>query len=131
MSVPLERFAYDFIVLRLVPHVHRYTSADIGVVLHARTAGFLDARTLLDSERIEALAPNADATLIVRYIETLEAVARGEAGGGALALLPPSERFHWLAAPRSDLLQSSPIHGGLTLDPARTLTELYSFYVDG
>lgn len=126
-----ERFAYDFVVLRLVPHVHRYTSADIGVVLHARTAGFLGARTLLDSTRLEALVPDGDVTLIARYIETLEAVARGESGGGELALLPPSERFHWLAAPRSDLLQSSPIHGGLTFDPERTLEELYTFYVDG
>ena len=121
--------AYDFAVLRLVPHVHLYGSADVGVVLHSREREFLDAIVLDDEDAIRAIAPDSDAPLICRYLRTLRGVARGEESAGELALLPASERFHWLSAPRSDLLQCSPIHGGRTRDPATTLRELYREYV--
>ena len=127
----MTRVSYDFVVLRLVPHVHRYGAAEVGVILHARTADYLDARVISDPERLSGLAPDADPERISRYLETLAAIARGDAEGGQIALLPPSERFHWLAAPRSDVLQSSPIHGGLTNDPAATLEELFALHTGG
>lgn len=129
MTPDERRVAYDFVVLRLVPHVHRYTSIDVGVVLHARTEDYLDARVIDDRERLLSIAPGVDAGRVVDYLNSLAAVARGEESGGRLALLPPSERFHWLTAPRSDLLQCSPIHGGLTDDPASTLRALFEDYV--
>ena len=53
------------------------------------------------------------------------AIADGDASAGEIALLSPPERFYWLTAPRSDVIQASPVHSGLTLDPARTLRELF------
>lgn len=121
--------AYDFAVLRLVPHVHLYGSANVGVVLHSREREFLGALVLDDEASLETLAPDADAALLSKYLRTLAGVARGEPEAGPMALLPASERFHWLSAPRSDLLQCSPIHGGRTQDPADTLRELFEQYV--
>ncbi len=129
-SSDVASIAYDFVVVRLVPHVHRYGATEVGVILHARTAGFLDARMQVDPSQLQLVLPEGDPARIARYLETLTAIARGEPEGGELALLPPSERFHWLAAPRSDIIQCSPIHGGLSRDPARTLNELFEIHAN-
>jgi hypothetical protein len=121
--------AYDFAVLRLVPHVHLYGSANVGVILHSREREFLGALVLDDERSLKALAPDADAPLLSSYLRTLQGVAEGRPDAGPLARLPASERFHWLSAPRSDLLQCSPIHGGRTKDPIETLHELFQQYV--
>ena len=123
--------AYDFAVLRAVPHVHLGAFVPVGVVLHARTAGSLGMRTLTGLDVLKARVPDVDHELLARYLASCCAVAAGDPGAGPVALAPPSERFHWLTAPRSDVLQSSPVHAGLTDDPARALDELFATYVAG
>jgi Protein of unknown function (DUF3037) len=122
-------FVYDFAVFRAVPHVHLGTFVPVGVVLHARTAGFLGMRAVTDPVDLRARVPDVDHELLARYLRSCCAVAAGEPDGGPVALAPPSERFHWLTAPRSDVLQSSPVHGGLAEDPARALDDLFAQYV--
>ncbi|MEZ4416731.1 MAG: DUF3037 domain-containing protein [Gemmatimonadota bacterium] len=119
---------YDFAVVCVVPHVHLYGSSAVGVVLHARQAEFIDARVTTDPTQLAARIGGGDATRLSRYLESYRAVARGEVGS-PLALLPPSERFHWLTAPRSDLIQCSPVHSGRSQDPATTLEALFRQYV--
>jgi hypothetical protein len=126
-----ERIAYDFAVLRAVPHVHLGAFVPVGVVVHARTAGFLGMRTLTDPAEIAARVPDVDHELLARYLRACCAVAAGDPTAGPVALAPASERFHWLTAPRSDVLQSSPVHAGLADDPARALDELFVAYVLG
>ena len=121
--------AYDFAVLRAVPHVHLGAFVPVGVVLHARTAGYLGMRTLTGLDVLKARVPDVDHELLARYLAACCAVAAGDPTAGPVALAPPSERFHWLTAPRSDVLQSSPVHAGLTDDPARALDELFATYV--
>jgi hypothetical protein len=121
--------SYDFAVLRVVPHVHLGEFMPVGVVVHARTAGFLGLRVLTDRATLRALAPGVDAELLERYLRSCRAIAGGDPSAGPIALAPPSERFHWLTAPRSDVIQSSPIHCGLTKDPALVLEELFEQYV--
>lgn len=125
MSAPGKLIPYNFAILRLVPHVHLGAFINIGVVLHARTAEFLGLRTV-DETRARAVAGIVDGDLLVRYLATLDGICRGDASAGPIALLPPSERFHWLCAPRSDVLQSSPVHSGLAADPQEALERLFA-----
>ena len=124
-----SQIAYDFAVLRAVPHPHIGAFVPVGVVLHARTAEFLGMRVLIDAERLRARVPFADAELLARYLRACLAISEGNASAGPVALTSPSERFHWLTSPRSDVIQSSPVHEGVCTDPVATLEELYATYV--
>jgi hypothetical protein len=122
---------YDFAVLRAVPHVHLGAFVPVGVVVHARTANFLGIRALTEPTELAARVPDVDHELLARYLRSCCAVAAGDPAGGPVALAPPSERFHWLTAPRSDVLQSSAVHAGLAEDPAHALEALFAEYVLG
>jgi hypothetical protein len=119
------RISYDFAVLRVVPHPHLEWWAPVGVVVHARTADFLGARALDDVERLGERVPDLDGELLLRYLRAWVGIAEGREDAGPVALLPASERFHWLTCPRSDVLQSSGVHGGVCDDPARVLESLW------
>ena len=121
--------AYNFAVIRAVPHPYLGAFVNVGVVLHVRTAGFLQARVQSDPEALRRLVPGADAEMLARYLDACRAICEGDPAAGPVALAPTSERFHWLTSPRSDVIQSSPVHEGLCLDPARTLDELYETFV--
>jgi hypothetical protein len=123
--------SYDYAVLRVVPHVYVGAFAPIGVMVHARTAEYLAIRTLDDSVLLRTRAAGVDPELLTRYLRVYRAVCEGDASAGPVALAPTSERFHWLTAPRSDVLQSSPVHEGLTADPRAALDELYVRFVEG
>jgi hypothetical protein len=120
---------YDFAVLRVVPHVHLGTFVPVGVVLHARTEQFLDMRVITERDALARLAPDVDVELLARYLQSARAICAGDERAGPIALVPPSERFHWLTAPRSDVIQSSPVHEGVCEDPARALDDLFAAYV--
>lgn len=120
---------YDFAVICVVPHVHLYGSSAVGVILHARTAEFLDVAVLSEPADLVRVARREGEVRLARYLSAYRAMARGEEGAGPLAHLPPSERFHWLTAPRSDQIQCSPVHSGRTRDPAETLRTLFTEYV--
>ena len=120
---------YSYAVVRVVPRVERGECINVGVILFAPEARYLAARLELDPARLRALAPAADVALVERHLETLAAICEGRPEGGPVAALPPSERFHWLTAPRSTVIQTSPVHGGVTTDPAATLEELLAAFV--
>jgi hypothetical protein len=125
-----EQIDYDFAVLRVVPRVHLGAFVNVGVVLHARTAEFLALRVLTDVTALRARLPGMDVELLARYLRSSEAICAGDAAAGPVALAPPSERFHWLTAPRSDVIQSSPVHEGVCSDLSRELDRLYRAYVE-
>lgn len=118
------REAFQYLVLRVVPRVEREEFLNAGVVLFSRRHRFLAALTALDETRLAALAPGCDPARVRAHLQALERVAAGDAGGGPVARLEPSERFHWLAAPSSTVIQPSPVHTGLTADPAAELDHL-------
>ena len=125
------RYPYSFALLRVVPHPHTGAFRDVGVVLQSRPAEFIGLLAITDEERLRALAPDADIELLARYLRSCRAIAEGEESAGEIALLSAPERFHWLTAPRSDVIQASPVHSGLTDDPARTLRELFAAHTSG
>jgi hypothetical protein len=122
--------SYDYAVLRVVPHVYLGTFVPVGVMVHARTADFLAMRVLSDESRLRERVKALDVDLLVRYLKSCQLVCDGDASAGPVALAPPSERFHWLTAPRSDVIQSSPVHSGMTEDPRTALDELYARFVE-
>jgi hypothetical protein len=127
MSAP--RVDYDFAVLRVVPRVHLGAFVNVGVVVHARTLEFLALRVVTDERLLAEHVPGVDADLLARYLRSCEAICAGDAAAGPMALAPPSERFHWLTAPRSDVLQSSPVHEGIAENPRDALDRLFDEYV--
>jgi hypothetical protein len=116
---------YHFAILRVVPHVHLGAFANVGVILHARTTEFLGMRCVSEPTRLARLADGIDQELLLRYLRRFEEICGGDPAGGPVALLPPSERFHWLTAPRSDVLQPSPIHEGVCADPSAALDKIF------
>jgi hypothetical protein len=116
---------FQYAIVRVVPRVERGEALNAGVVLFCRRLRFLAARTELDEGALRALAPGCDAQGIRTQLATIERVAAGDPAGGAIAALEPSERFHWLTAPASTIVQPSAVHTGLTEDPQAELDRLF------
>ncbi len=117
-----EPFAYA--LLRVVPDAERGENLNVGVVLFCRRGRYLAAQTHLDGARLHALAPTLDTTAVAEHLTMLERIAAGDPAGGPVALQEPSERFHWLVAPASTIVQPSAVHTGLTDDAAATHARL-------
>jgi hypothetical protein len=117
---------FQYAVLRVVPDLERGEFLNAGVVVFARTLGFLAARVGLDRDRLTALNPSVDAEPVAERLATLERIAAGDSHAGPIAGLEPSERFNWLVAPASTVVQPSPVHTGLCDDPERMLEHLFA-----
>jgi hypothetical protein len=121
--------SYDFAVLRAVPHPHIGAFVPVGVVLHARTLDYLGMRAITDVDTLREMVRDGDTDLLARYLRACRAICEGDESAGPVALTPPSERFHWLTAPRSDVIQASPIHEGVCSDPEREIEALFRAYI--
>ena len=117
---------YDYAVIRIVPDVARGEFLNTGVVLFAKSQDALLARIELDEDRLAAFAPAADATAIRAHLDSIERICAGGEGAGPHAGLTASERFHWLTAPRSTVIQLSPVHSGICEDPAVEADRLFA-----
>ena len=124
------RSPFSYAILRVVPRIERGERFNAGVVLFCRQRGFLGAKVELDERRLAALAPGASPDDVRAHLEALVRLAAGDPGGGAIAALPPSERFGWLVAPSSTIIQPSEVHTGLTEDPQATLDALFRELVE-
>jgi hypothetical protein len=120
---------FQYAVIKVVPRVERGECLNAGLVLFCRPLRFLGARTQLDDAVLAALAPGCDAADVRAQLDTLVAVAEGRPEGGRVSAFDQSERFHWLTAPASTIVQPSPVHTGLTADPARELDHLFEALV--
>jgi hypothetical protein len=118
--------AFSYAILRVIPSVERGEGLNAGVVLFCRQLDFLAARIALDERRLSALAPDFSAEIVRPHLQAIVRVAAGDPTAGPIAALPPSERFGWLVAPASTIIQPSPVHTGLCENPARTLDELFA-----
>jgi len=122
--------AYNFAVLRVVPHPYTGQFVPVGIVLHARTEEFIALRTLTEPDALRQRVGDVDVELLVRYLRSAQGIVEGDVRCGPVALAPPSERFHWITAPRSDVVQCSAVHEGITHSPAQALDELFERYVE-
>jgi hypothetical protein len=108
-----ETASFDYAILRVVPRVERQEFINAGIVLFCREKRYLDARIHVDEARLRALWPAADLELIRQHLEAVPVICAGDPSGGPIARLSQSERFQWLIAPRSTILQPSPVHTGV------------------
>ena len=116
---------FEYAVLRVVPRVEREEFLNVGVVLYCRGLGFLAVRWLLPEVRLHAFAPDLDQQEVAARLVAFERICQGRPAGGVIGQLPVAERFRWLTATRSTVLQCSPLHPGRTADAAATLATLF------
>ena len=128
MPAPPEtraRLPFEYAVVRVVPRVERGEAFNAGVVLMCRAGRYLGARTELDEAVLAALAEDYDPEIVRDHLALVDRIAAGDRDAGPIAAMPAPERFHWLVSPSSTIIQPSPVHTGLTADPAATLEHLF------
>ena len=120
-----ERCPFDYAVVRVVPRVERGEFVNAGVIVSCPSQQYLKARVELDAERLAALDPGFDRETVGRHLAAILRICEGGAGAGPIGLLPQRARFHWLVAPRSTIIQTSPVHTGFCEDGDRMLEHLF------
>ena len=123
------RCPYDYAIVRVVPRVERQEFINAGVILSCQTKDFLEARIELDVKRLRALAPDVDLQMVRDNLESIPLICLGGPQAGAIGMLSQRERFHWLVAPRSTIIQTSAVHTGRSADPKAALEHLLSTMV--
>jgi hypothetical protein len=119
------RSQFQYAIVRVVPRVERGEFVNAGVIVLSRPQRFLGAKVGLDEERLRAIAPDADPATILPHLAAIERIAAGDPSAGPIAGLTQAERFHWLVAPSSTVIQSSEVHTGLCDDAAAELEHLF------
>jgi hypothetical protein len=119
------RSPFSYAIIRVVPRVERGERLNAGVVLFSRPRKYLAAKVGVDAERLRALAPDLDPTAVCAHLAAIERIAAGDPAAGPIATMEQSERFGWIVAPSSTMIQPSRVHTGLTDDPAGMLERLY------
>lgn len=119
------RCSFEYAVVRVVPHVEREEFINAGVILFCDARDYLAARIGLDEGRLRALAPEADAAFVRLHLEAVRRICEGGPGAGPIGRLPLRERWRWLVAPRSTILQTSAPHPGLAEAPEESLERLF------
>jgi hypothetical protein len=117
--------SFDYAVIRVVPRVERQEHVNAGVLLFCLEKDFLQARVEVNEPRLRTLWPDTDVELVRQHLEAIPRICAGRPDAGPIARLSLRERFHWLVAPRSTIIQVSPVHAGLCESPERTLDELF------
>jgi hypothetical protein len=115
---------YDYAVIRVVPRVEREEFVNVGVILACQDESFLEARIEIDEARLLALDPSLDLSTVRAHLATIPAISAGGEGAGPIGRLSRRERFDWLTAPRSTMIQTSPVHTGCCTDPQSAIEHL-------
>ena len=125
-----DKFRYDYAVIRVVPKVDREEFINAGVIVSCPDLSFLEARIKLNEERLFSLDPSVDLELVRNHLASIPTICRGGADAGSIGQLPQRQRFHWLVAPRSTVIQTSPVHTGRCSDPTAALERLLAKMVE-
>ena len=124
-----DRCTFDYAVLRLVPRVELEEFFNVGVILSCPAFKFLESRIAVNESLLRCFDPELQLTTVNQYLDVIPRICAGDEQAGPIARLTQRERFYWLTAQRSTIIQSSPVHTGLTEDPKSTLEHLFSKYV--
>lgn len=124
-----DRCTFDYAVLRLVPRVELEEFFNVGVILSCPAFKFLESRIAVNESLLRCFDPELQPATVTQYLDVIPKICAGDEQAGPIARLTQRERFYWLTAQRSTIIQSSPVHTGLTDDPRATLEHLFSKYV--
>ncbi len=120
-----ENQLFEYAVIRIVPRVEREEFLNVGVILYCPKQKFLKAKYRVDYKRIEHFCDQVDINELEDHLKTFDLVSRGVKNAGPIAQLPIAERFRWLTATRSTIVQTSKVHPGFCSDPEETLNKLF------
>ena len=120
-----ERHLYEYAVIRVMPRVEREEFFNVGVILYCKSKSFLKVRYEINEVKFQGFCSQMELEDLRGYLETFEKIALGGNDGGPIGKYATAERFRWLTATRSTVIQSSKIHPGLTLDPEAKLEQLF------
>ncbi|GAB4011128.1 DUF3037 domain-containing protein [Spirosoma sp. KCTC 42546] len=117
---------FEYAVIRVMPRVDREEFLNVGVIVYCRSQGFLQTKFALNEHRLHAFSSELDMQELADRLGAFERICAGRAQGGTIGKLPIAERFRWLTATRSTVVQTSPVHPGLCVDAGETLTRLFT-----
>ena len=120
-----EYAGFEYAMIRVVPRVEREEFVNAGLILVCLERQFLEARVTIEKARLKALWPGVDIDLVKQHLEAIPKICSGELSAGPIGRLSLRERFHWLVAPRSTMIQMSPVHSGLCENPVQELDQLF------
>ena len=121
--------SYDYALIRVVPSVERGECLNVGVLLFCRTQRFLGVRIHLDQARLLALSPDLDLATVQQELDDIVQICEGGPQAESMGQMSQSERFHWLVSPSSTVIQTSPVHTGLSSNPEAALEQLFKTMV--
>lgn len=124
-----DREIYNFALIRLVPVVEREEFINVGVILFSKRKKFLGIKYCLDADKIKSFADKVDLHMIEEYLKGWEGICRGDAHSGPIGEFELADRFRWLAAAKSTMIQCSPTHPGLCKSPEKELDDIFKRYV--
>lgn len=122
------RGTFDYAVFRFVPRVELEEFFNVGVIVSCPAFKFLEARVLVNEAKLRCFSPDTPVEEVKEYLAVIPQICAGN-GEDTISKMPQRDRFYWLTAQRSTIIQSSPVHTGLTSDPAETLARLFIKYV--
>lgn len=120
-----ENHLFEYAVIRVVPRVEREEFLNVGVIMYCPKQKFLKVKYHLNKKRIAHIYDEIDIGILEDHLKTFEMISKGDANSGPIARLPIAERFRWLTATRSTIIQTSKVHPGFCFDPEKTLNKLF------
>ena len=120
-----ERTLYEYAIIRVVPRVERDEFINVGVALYCRRQRYAQVKMYVDEDKCKMLYAKIDLELVNKHLESFRLICIGDAAGGELARLEQAERFRWLTAKRSTIIQCSVVHPGMCLSAEETHQELF------
>ncbi|MCU1327163.1 MAG: hypothetical protein JWN34_2533 [Bryobacterales bacterium] len=131
MLAPAQpNLTFDYAIVRVVPRVERGEFVNAGVILFCLSRKLLLSKFAVDEAKLRALSPTIDIDSVHQHLAALQRICAGDPDAGPVAQLSVRERFHWLVAPRSTMIQTSPVHSGLCDSPEHALLRLFQSLVE-
>lgn len=124
-----DKVTFEYAIIRLVPKVEREEFFNIGVILYSKRKKFVGVKYKINESKLNAFGCDLDLDTLNNYLKSWELICKGDASAGTISQFEISDRFRWLAATRSTIIQSSKTHSGLTDDPEKELDDIFKSYV--